>query len=91
MSDIVLNAGPDIVSVVAPPQSIKVSYEIGQTGQRGSLWFSGSGLPGPTTIPDVDLNINDMYVDSATGEVYQYILLPTNTGDWAKTGLVLAT
>lgn len=88
MSDIILDAGPDFVSVVAPPETIRVSYEIGQTGQRGSMWFTGNGLPGPATLPDLDFNVYDLYLDGTTGNLYQYILLPSNVGDWAYVGNV---
>jgi hypothetical protein len=40
----------------------------GATGTRGSLWDTGSGPPG--TIPGV--LPNDMYLDTASGDVYQY-------------------
>ena len=40
----------------------------GATGTRGSLWNTGSGAPGTITgvLP------NDMYLDTASGDVYQY-------------------
>ena len=88
MSDIILDAGPDFVSVVAHPETIRVSYEIGQTGQRGSMWFTGNGLPSSATLPDSDFNINDLYLDGSTGNLYQYILLPNNVGDWVYVGKV---
>ena len=39
----------------------------GATGTRGSLWYSGSGAPGTITGQIV----NDMYLDTASGNVYQ--------------------
>ena len=86
MTNIIVEGGPDRVSVVVPPSSIKVSYDVGRTGRRGSIWFSGSGAPGPLTLPEVELFVNDMYSDSVTGKVYQYILLPNNTLDWVVSG-----
>ena len=86
MTNIIVEGGPDRVSVVVPPSSIKVSYDVGRTGRRGSIWFSGSGAPGPLTLPEVELFVNDMYSDSITGKVYQYILLPNNTLDWVVSG-----
>ena len=50
------------------------------------MWFYGSGAPGPLTLPEVELFVNDMYSDSVTGNVYQYILLPNNTLDWVISG-----
>ena len=84
MTNIIVEGGPDRVSVVVPPASIKVSYEVGRTGRRGSLWFAGSGAPGPLTLPEVELFVNDMYMDSASGWIWQYILLPNNVADWVK-------
>jgi hypothetical protein len=40
----------------------------GPIGTRGSLWDTGSGAPG--TIPGV--LAGDMYLDTASGDVYQY-------------------
>ena len=89
MTNIIVEGGPDRVSVVVPPSSIKVSYDVGRTGRRGSVWFAGSGAPGPLTIPEVELLVNDMYMDNSTGDVYQYILLPNNVGDWSRVGTVV--
>lgn len=86
MTNVIVEGGPDRVSVVVPPSSIKVSYDVGRTGRRGSIWFAGSGAPGPLTLPEVELFVNDMYSDSVTGRVYQYILLPNNTLDWVVSG-----
>ena len=84
MANVIVEGGPDRVSVVVPPSSIKVSYDVGRTGRRGSIWFSGSGAPGPLTLPEAELLVNDMYMDSASGWVWQYVLLPNNTADWVK-------
>ena len=89
MTNIIVEGGPDSVSVVVPPSSIKVSYEVGRTGRRGSIWFAGSGAPGPLTLPEVELFVNDMYMDNSTGDVYQYILLPSNVGDWSRVGTIV--
>jgi len=40
----------------------------GATGTRGSLWNTGAGAPG--TIPGV--LAGDMYLDTVSGDVYQY-------------------
>jgi hypothetical protein len=40
----------------------------GPAGQRGSLWFSGSGAP--STIPGAQ--DNDHYLDTSTGDVWVY-------------------
>lgn len=79
----------DDLTVLAPPSQITLSYDIGPVGRRGGMWFFGSGLPNELTIPDYnELITNDLYVDSATGNIYQYILLPSNVEDWAYVGKV---
>ncbi len=39
----------------------------GAAGARGSLWYEGSGAPGT-----IQLLANDLYLNTATGDVYQY-------------------
>lgn len=39
---------------------------VGQTGTRGSLWTTGSGAP------SASVNAGDLYLDTATGDVWQY-------------------
>lgn len=76
----------DKLSVVGPPEYIKVSIDSGRDGRRGSLWFSGNGIPSAITIPYYDrLQEYDMYIDSSVGQVYQYIMMPNNILDWNKT------
>lgn len=41
--------------------------DTGNTGQRGSKWYTGTGAP--TTISGS--LVNDMYLDTATGDTYQ--------------------
>jgi hypothetical protein len=40
---------------------------VGATGQRGSIWFTGTGPPAVT-----GMLIGDMYLDEATGDVWRY-------------------
>ena len=85
MVDILMDT--DTLSVVGPPDVITLVTETGATGPRGSLWFTGTGMPSSLTIPDYDsLKVGDMYVDQNDGGIYQMILLPSNTTDWIKTG-----
>lgn len=44
---------------------------VGPIGPRGATWFSGSGDP-TTTSPPESGNIDDMYLDVTTGNVYQF-------------------
>jgi hypothetical protein len=40
----------------------------GPTGTRGSLWYVGSGTPGTIT----GQLANDLYLNTATGDIYQF-------------------
>ena len=83
MVDILMNT--DTLSIVGPPDVVNLVTETGATGPRGSLWFTGAGMPSELTIPDYDsLKVGDMYVDQNDGYIYQMILLPSNTLDWIK-------
>lgn len=48
--------------------SLNFSIPAGNTGQRGSQWTSGTGAPTSTT----GVLAGDMYLDTATGDVYQF-------------------
>ena len=75
----------DTLSIVGPPDVVTLVTETGATGPRGSLWFTGAGMPSSLTIPDYDsLKVGDMYVDQNDGGIYQMILLPSNALDWIK-------
>ena len=89
MVDILMDT--DTLSVVGPPDVITLVTETGATGPRGSLWFTGAGMPSSLTIPDYDsLKVGDMYIDQNDGGIYQMILLPSNALDWIKVGVSAA-
>jgi hypothetical protein len=61
-----LSAGPlgmVNIPVVTGPQGPK-----GDTGARGSVWFTGSGAPTMT----LNVASGDMYLDETTGDVWRY-------------------
>lgn len=66
-----LNA-PSVVPGPIGPQGIQ-----GETGVRGSLWYSQSGAPTNTT----NVNPYDQALDGSTGDIYQY-----NGTVWQLTG-----
>ena len=81
----------DTLSIVGPPDVVTLVTETGATGPRGSLWFTGAGMPSELTIPDYDsLKVGDMYIDQNDGGIYQMILLPSNALDWIKVGVSAA-
>lgn len=89
MIDILMNT--DTLSIVGPPDVVTLVTETGATGPRGSLWFTGAGMPSSLTIPDYDsLKVGDMYIDQNDGGIYQMILLPSNALDWIKVDVAAA-
>lgn len=61
-------AWTEITNLKGPQGDQGIQGETGATGIRGTKWYSGSGAPG--TIPDAIAN--DMYLDTDTGDVYQF-------------------
>ena len=51
-----------------PPGPQGPTGPAGATGTRGSLWYTGTGAPGTIT----GVLTGDMYLDTASGDVYQY-------------------
>jgi hypothetical protein len=71
-------AGPTAVSADANNAAVLGSdsliwvdgTQVGLPGDRGSLWYTGTGAPvSPMTPPE---QANDLYLDVATGEVYSF-------------------
>ena len=55
----------------------------GPTGPRGSLWFVGTTDPGPTIGTAVPLQVNDMYLNTTSGDVFQFTADPTGLRSWS--------
>jgi hypothetical protein len=54
--------------IIVPPVVVGPPGPPGPTGTRGSIWFSGSGVP-----IGIEGAINgDMYLDELTGDVYRF-------------------
>lgn len=64
---------PARVTEELPPvnQPVLIPGPPGPAGRRGSLWFVGTGPPGDFTFNE--LLPFDLYLDSATGDVFQYL------------------
>lgn len=73
----------DSITVFGPPEIIEIGLDVGATGQRGSLIYSGVG--DPTTNTGLFINepaqVGDIYIrtdfGSNYGLVYQYNVSPT--------------
>jgi hypothetical protein len=65
-----------LVAPSTPDQPLRLADGGGGGGTRGSLWYEGSGAPGSIT----GVLANDLYLDTATGNVWQY------TTSWANVG-----
>jgi hypothetical protein len=72
----------DSITVFGPPESIEVALDIGPSGERGSLIYSGSGNPNINTgaFANESPKVNDLYVRTDSGGdygvVYQYNAIP---------------
>ena len=72
----------DSITVFGPPAAIDVALDIGPSGQRGSLIYSGSGDPNINTGAFVNESpiVSDLYVRTDAGGdygvVYQYNTVP---------------
>lgn len=89
MSIEVLLNNPEI-SVIGPPQNILVQLEVGATGDRGSLIFSGFDNPNSASSSLEYVLPNDLFIRESQGQtegyIYQY--LPDGAGgfNWEKIG-----
>ena len=60
-----------------------MSVNSGSSGQRGSRWYVGEGQPNDQNVPS-DVQLMDLFIDSASGKVYQLVLLPSNVQGWTE-------
>jgi hypothetical protein len=80
----------DEITVLGPPSSVEVQVDLGSTGERGSIIYSGSGAPtgsGSTAFVNESPKIGDMFVDtsnSTTLAIYQYRAVPGNPNQWVE-------
>lgn len=69
----------DDLAIIAPPDVIEVSVDIGPTGQRGSKVFVGTGDPNTKDFTET-IYLNDLYINVSPGTdysyMYQYISVP---------------
>lgn len=75
---------PDRVTEELPVigQPVTIPGPPGPAGRRGSLWFTGSVDPVSATF-ETELLPNDLYLNTATGDVFQYAATTaTAAGGW---------
>lgn len=85
--DVVVNS--DDIVVLAPPSIIDVGVDFGPEGQRGAIFYAGSGNPNDIAVSenvfgDVIVPVDgDVYINTAAGDRYGwlYIYNPKVSGD----------
>lgn len=79
MANLSIPVNTDDLAIIAPPDTIEVSVDIGPTGQRGSKVFVGSGDPNTKSFTE-DIYLNDLYINISPGTdysyMYQYVSVP---------------
>lgn len=67
----------DDITVLGPPDVLELLVDIGATGERGSIFFVGSGDPNSLTsngkIFEKSINLYDMYINASPGVNYGYL------------------
>jgi hypothetical protein len=83
--DVVLDSSTlDIFA--AAPATLDLNVDFGATGQRGSLWWTGTLSP-TTALAAQDIKLNDIYLNTSTGALFQYIL-SVGTPAWEEIGSI---
>lgn len=80
MSDVSVVVGPDSIDVVGGVSTVKINTTVGETGDRGSNIYVGSGNPNKaeTLIPGGTPKVFDMFINMAPDDadytyLYQYL------------------
>jgi hypothetical protein len=63
----------DDVTVFGPPSIVEVLVDIGPEGQRGSQFYVGIGNPNSVNFGSIQIELNDLYVNTSPGGEYGYI------------------
>jgi hypothetical protein len=75
MAEVVISN--DDITVLGPPEVLELLVDIGATGERGSIFFVGSGDPNSLTsngkIFEKTINLYDMYINASPGVNYGYL------------------
>lgn len=80
MTDVNVVVGPDSIDVVGGISTVKINTTVGETGDRGSNIYVGSGNPNKaeTLIPGGTPKVFDMFINMAPDDIdytylYQYL------------------
>jgi hypothetical protein len=72
----------DDLTVFGPPNNIELQVDIGPEGQRGSIFFSGTGDPNSLTFTEAP-KLNDLFIRTDLGgnygTVYKYVSVPAGS------------
>lgn len=86
MVDIVLDS--DELTVLGGPSQVAVQVDIGAEGDRGSIFVVDSEEPNSITVDNVisgvDVQAFDMYIDTQSKKMYQYIAGDGGTLSWTE-------
>lgn len=86
MVDIILDS--DDLTVLGGPSQVSVQVDIGAEGDRGSIFVVDSEEPNSITeenvISGVSVQAFDMYIDTQTKKMYQYIAGDGGTLTWTE-------
>ncbi len=86
MVDIILDS--EDLTVLGGPSQVSVQVDIGAEGDRGSIFVVDSEEPNSITEDNVISGINvqafDMYIDTQTKKMYQYIAGDGGTLTWTE-------
>ncbi len=86
MADVLVST--DELLVLGGPETINVEVDYGPQGDRGSLFFAGSGEPTSSTTTDLSAQVYDFYLNtqqshSGFATIYQLVTIPGGT-QWQK-------
>jgi hypothetical protein len=87
MVDIVLDS--DELTVLGGPSQVSVQVDLGADGDRGSIFVVGTSEPNSITLNNIISGITvqpfDMYINTVTRKMYQYIAGDGGTLTWVET------
>lgn len=91
MVDIVLDSAE--LTVLGGPSEVAVQVDIGATGTRGSIFVVGTSEPNSITsnnvISGITVQIFDMYIDTLTRKMYQYVAGDGGSLSWVETVTII--